>query len=200
VAFVIISTILFWFAADRSPRETLIFFAAMTAAGGQLCGSFYTARALSAAISANRRASAVERLREERAERLERLEANREKNLKLRTALDYGRRYNDPSMYQVRDVLREIMSSSGSQDQFITMVTERETNVIHILNFLEEIATCLQTGVADDTILRNQFEAIVVQSWRKLSPWIQRHRDIRRSQDLWEDLERLYQTWKIPRS
>ena len=78
----------------------------------------------------------------------------------------------------------------------LAMVEKKNTNVIHILNFLEEIATCHRLGICEDETLKDQFDAVVVATWRRLQPCINRHRSQRNSDDLWEDLETLYDSWK----
>ena len=198
VTFSIITTLLvialtwtFYYHTNGGLKETLVFFAAVVTAGGQITASFYTARALAATLKINQENSV-------RASKTDIAEAAREVLVQRRAALAYGRRYNDPSMYHVRDAFRSIVSHEGSVDDLVRFAEEKATNVIHILNFLEEIAFAIREGVADERLLRNQFQVVVVQGWLRLVPWITKHRDARRSTEIWEDLEKLYDRWKHP--
>jgi hypothetical protein len=115
-----------------------------------------------------------------------------------RLALKFGERWNDPSMFHVRDVLRDIMDSPISHDELIKFVNEksRRTNVIHIFNFLEEVSIAHKHHLVDRETLDAQFHGIVVGTWSKLSPWIGTIRKDRNDQRIWEDLESLYDLWK----
>jgi hypothetical protein len=159
----------------QSIKETLIFFLAGATCLGQVTASFYTARMLGATLAIRRE------------------DIQREQK---RSAMHFGTRWNDPGMYPVRDVLREIMDHGGSQDQLIDIIEGKRTHVVHVINFLEEIATAKAHGMSDDGLLRTQFSGVVAQTWSKVFPWVQVHRRRRNASDLWEDLEGLYNDWK----
>jgi hypothetical protein len=188
-------TAFFWY-ESQSAKDTLIFFGAGVAAVGQLAAAFYTARMLAAALNKDRADGEAEQKREERDARHEEREAARDKfRLKL-TAMDFGRRWNDPGMFHARDTLREIFRRHDAKEELKEFIEERQTNVIHCLNFLEEFATSCRYGLSDEELLRNQFDEIVVSIWRKLNPWIESHRESRRNKAIWEDLEWAFDRWK----
>ena len=173
----------FWQA--QSIKETLVFFLAGAAAVGQITASFYTARMLAATLA----------IRDDDLSRQSKVtDAAASKEAKL-NALEFGRRWNDPHMYQVRDMLREILDHTGSHDELIAVIREKKTSVISILNFLEEIATASVTGHSDDELLHRQFSSVILNTWRKTSHWIQVHRSERGDTEIWEDLERVYGQW-----
>ena len=159
----------------HSAKSTLIFFLAGAAAVGQITASFYTARMLAATL------------------------AIRDADMKGQanpSVMQLGSRWNDPAMYHARDALREILDHDGSHDELTKLIDTKRTNVIHILNFLEEIATAVKNEMADAALVKTQFSGVVVLTWSKVIPWIQSHRKKRGQPDIWEDLESVYDSWK----
>ena len=101
-------------------------------------------------------------------------------------------------MYHARDTLRSIAKAHAkSADELQKVIDGNETNVIHVLNFLEEIATSCRHNVVDKVIIKDQFDFVVINTWETLFPWINQHRKIR-APDIWEDVEKLYASWKRP--
>lgn len=159
----------------KSLKDTLIFFLAGAAAVGQITAAFYTARMLAATLS----------IRSEDIGYASRVKA-----------FSFGERWNDPAMYHARDTLREVLDHDGSHDQLVDVIEKKRTNVIHVMNFLEEIGTAVRCRVADDEIAKMQFSFVVTSTWSKCLPWIHDHRRRRGQNALWEDLEALYDAWK----
>jgi uncharacterized protein DUF4760 len=171
----IVLTIWFW-RESGSTKETLIFFGAGLAAVGQLAAAFYTARTLSAALNKEDRDITRERQRQ---------------------ALRFGERWNDSSMHNARSTLRAVVNAHAkSAEELKAAIDGNEVHVIHILNFLEEIATCCRYDLADVKLLREQFDFIVIKTWDTLLPWIQQHR---RGNSVWEELEKLNFAWRPQR-
>jgi hypothetical protein len=194
-AVAIILTICFWFISS-SPKETLIFFAACVAAAGQVTPSFYTARTLSETIKQNDQAAVRDAESLRRAEKLEAAAEARDKHAVRLFTLQFGTRYNDPTMYHIRDTLRELLAHQGTEQEMLVLVEKKNTNVIHILNFLEEIGTCHRLGLCEDDLIRDQFDSILVSIWSCLLPWIIQHRKQRKNDGIWEDVERLAKLWR----
>src|SRR5262249_55318035 len=144
---------------------------------GQITASFYTARMLAATLA----------IRQED-----------QGDARKRSAMQFGMRWNDPAMYHVRDILREVLDHQGGHDQLITIIEAKRTNVVHVLNFLEEIATAIGHEMSDAGLLHAQFGGVVTRTWTKTYPWIQSHRTRRNSPKLWEHMEALYNDWKNP--
>jgi hypothetical protein len=187
----------YWYWYDtRDIPQTLIFFLAGSTAVGTVTAAFYTARVLAATLAKDERdaeqekaALAREEARERRAQELQELSLKQ-------AAFRYGERWNDASMYHARDTLREIALRDKSQDELVDYIKKNLTNVIHVLNFLEEIATACRHEVVKKELMRDQFDFVVVNTWEILFPWIKQHRVDRGSTSIWEDLENLYYGWK----
>jgi hypothetical protein len=189
---IVLVILTFWFWHEsQSIKETLIFFGAGVAAASQVAASFYTARILSASLGKDRRDEARERRAETRIQFQESL-------LLKQQALRFGERWNDPSMYHARDTLRAARDAHAkSAEELKKVIDGNETNVIHIMNFLEEIATSCRHEVVDKEIMRGQFDFIVINTWETLFPWIAERRK-KHSPNVWEDVERLHGLWKRP--
>jgi hypothetical protein len=161
--------------STQSLKDTLVFFSVGAAAVGQITASFYTARMLGATLAIRR----------------DDLDQQRK-----RSALQFGSRWNDADMYLVRDVLREVIDHAGSHEDLIQIIEGKRTHVIHVLNFLEEIAITKRSGLSDPDLLRTQFAGVVTAAWATTFPWVQAHRRKRALPSLWEDLESLYAEWR----
>jgi len=189
---VLLMGLTYWYWHEsQSIKETLIFFGAGLAAVSQVAAAFYTARILNATLRKDDRDVQRESQAEARAQAQESL-------LMKQQALRFGERWNDASMYHARDTLRAVLKAHAvSADELQKEIDGRETNVIHVMNFLEEIATSCRHGVVDNSIMRDQFDYVVFSTWEALFPWVQKHRKARGG-GLWEDTEKLYSAWKQP--
>jgi hypothetical protein len=205
-------TVGFYF-LPKPEQEVLVFFSTGAAAVGIAVTAYYTAKTLNAVLERDasdelrevaREAREVardgrERGHEERESAREKRVQEEEGRLMRRLALRFGERWNDPAMYHVRNTLREVMDfQAKSQDELINLVNDpsKRTNVIHVFNFLEEIAVALKYQLVDSTIVSDQFCGIILAAWARLTPWIHVHRNERADQRIWDDLEALYATWK----
>lgn len=178
---IIALTVAYWF-ATKSFRETVLFLAASAAAGGAILGAFFSGRAVAVTTEA--------------------MERTREATLKLSQetkrvrALDVGRRWNDPNMFHVRDACRVLFDMEASKKaEILALAREKTTNLIHMLNFLEEMAIQISADIADETILKEQFGGIVALSWARLEEWICEHRKLRGRPKQWMCLQTLAQKW-----
>ena len=182
VAAVAVLTAAFYFATG-SFTDTVIFLAAAAAAGGTITTAFYVARTLNLYIRQESR-------------RRDREEALDERGKKER-ALRYGERWNDPSLFYVRDVCRALFELRGKpQDEIIKLAEEKKTNIIHLLNFLEEISFAIDRNLVDIDLVRGQFEGIVHSVWQLLLPWVTKFRTDQNRSKIWERLEALEKVWK----
>ena len=192
---IILLSAFYWY-ATKSMAETIVFFAAAVAAAGAILTAFYSARSL--AINARYlereeiRSRSVSEAEERRhRELLEREEARH----KSRSALDLASRWNDPSMYHVRLTVRELFDEDHKPPNFLQNLEKNKVNVIHFLNFLEEIAIVIERENADEAILRDAFEGVVSTACSKLHSWIQNYRINRHRPKLWIKLESLNKKW-----
>jgi len=180
----------FWYWYEtRSTKETLIFFAAGAAAVGQVSASFYMARALAESLRKDDRD-----LR--RAEEIDARETAREAVRIKQESLRFGERWNNPTMFHARDTLRTIIKKHhiANEGELRTNIEANETNVIHIVNFFEEIGTACRHGVVAYDIIKEQFDFVVVETWVVLFPWIKQQRT--KNAAIYEDFEALYDACK----
>ncbi|KPQ10829.1 MAG: hypothetical protein HLUCCO17_09070 [Saliniramus fredricksonii] len=192
----VLLTIVFW-AVSGDTIETLVFFAVGAAATAQITTAFFTARLLGFQIST--RDAEIER--EQRADAREELRKQREEAhdafLLRREAIRFGERWNHPEMREARATLRSILDKNGDAGALDAYLNENKLDVNHVLNFIEEMATCCRHGLVDEPLMRKQFDYVVCKTWRSLSTWIDGQR--KASVDaIWEDMEWLYDQWKTP--
>jgi Domain of unknown function (DUF4760) len=101
-------------------------------------------------------------------------------------------------MEQARKVCREIleMSGTGVKDIEGAMASgDRELRIIHMLNFLEEMAVAVEYMVADGAILRDVYGGAMVSVWRCLGQWALHYRVKRSQPNAWKNVESLYKAW-----
>lgn len=154
--------------------KVAIFLAASSAAAGAVLSAFYAARALDQTVAA-----------------LERQEVDHRKAM----AFQFTGKWNDPAMYYVRDAIRELFAGDHNSAAFKELLKAKETNVIHFLNFLEEVAIAIENDVADAQILKNAFAGVVVTAWTKLGAWtIEERRNCGRPL-IWIKVEELARQW-----
>jgi cell division protein FtsB len=129
---ILLAILTYWFWREtQSVKETLIFFGAGVAAVGQVAAAFYTARMLAASIQKNRQSATREQQTDAREARYEEMEKARDILRLKMAAMEYGHRWNDPSMYHVRDTLREVYKRHDAKEDLKKYIEERQTNVIH---------------------------------------------------------------------
>ena len=164
-------------------KETMVFFGVATAGGGIIVAAFYTGRTLNLYLQQEFRLRAREEALDEVG--------------KKEHALRYGERWNNPSMYPVRDVCRNIFEQRGkSKDELTKFIESNKTHAIHLLNFFEEIAYAIDNGLVDIDLMREQFRGIIIDTWQILEPWIGDRRIVRARPELWDAVQNLYDEWK----
>lgn len=170
-----------YYAVTYSLPQSAIFLGAAATAAGTVTTAYFTARTLQTMMRQER----------ERRRREDDLDAFGKRERSLR----YGERWNNPSMYYVRDVCRGILERASEVD--ISDATHgRETNVIHLLNFFEEVGYAIDHELADETLLRHQFSGLIPTVWRTLEPWVRSRRARLNDDRMWEKAERLAQRWR----
>ena len=180
-AIVLALTVLFY-NVTGSLRETVIFLAAASAAGGTIVTAYFIARTLNLYLAQEGRIRGRETALDEQG--------------KKERALRFAERWNDPTLYHVREVCRQIMEYRGKpEDELTRFIEGKKTNVIHVLNLLEEIAFAIEYDLIDLKLIRDQFEGIVVSVWQILEPWVNKHRIARGRPKLWIKVEELAGTW-----
>lgn len=169
--------------ASTSLENSAIFLGAAVTACGVIITAYYASRTLRAMIQQDFK----------RRQREDHLDQRGRKERSLR----YGERWNDPSMYHVRDVFRALIDDAANGD-IMEMIKGKETNVIHLLNFFEELEFSIEHGLAEQELLKQQFSGLMPIVWRTLSPWIAARRRIFNDDGLWEKVEILNNRWRGP--
>lgn len=192
----VVVTFLYW-RETQSVKDTLIFLSVGAAAVGQITASFYTARVLNTTIRKDDRdAKRADDHDARQKAQMECEDARQKAQMELelkQAALRFGERWNDSGMFAARDALRLVLKQ-GTDVERRKFIETQETNVIHIVNFLEEIGTACKYKLVDIKIMQEQFDFVIVSTWTKLFPWIKEQRQ--QNNDIWEDFERLYDAWK----
>jgi len=183
VVLVVIGLSGLFFYVTGSLKETVIFLAAASAAGGTVITAYYVAKTLNLYLSQEVRIR----------EREEALDTQGKKERALR----YGERWNDPHMYHVRNVCRSVLEPSA--DDIRGRVAGNETNVIHLLNFFEEVGFSVKQELVDERLLYDQFGGLVPTIWRTLEPWIKDRRGTFHDDKMWEVVEEFSKRWREPR-
>lgn len=167
--------------ASTSIENSAIFLGAAATACGAIISAYYSSRTLRAMI----RQDFERRQREDDLDEYGR----RERSLR------YGERWNDPNMYHVRDVCRTLLDNAANGD-IMEMIIDKETNVIHLLNFFEELGFAIEHGLVDQELLKQQFSGLMPVIWRILLPWIMDRRRKFNDDGLWEKVEFLNNQWR----
>jgi hypothetical protein len=190
-------TILFWLVAQGF-RATLMFFAVGAAAGAQITTAFFTARLLGMHIENRDADNERERLANEREERRAKREEAHDLFVLRREALRFGEKWNDPGFAQARQTMQEIRKLREDTKELENFICKNEIDVFHVVNLVEEMATCCRHEVVDSDLMKRQFDFVVFNTWECLSEWIKKERKKVGNSEIWEDLEWLYHTWKAP--
>lgn len=69
-----------------------------------------------------------------------------------------------------------------------------KTRITDALNFLEEMAVCVEMEIVDETLLRDFFLSIVIKYYDIMRPWIDSRRGI--NSRIYKSLTNLYNRWR----
>jgi hypothetical protein len=175
---VLVLTILFHFGPE-SLRTTLLFFAALVAASGQLGAALYTARILG--LTADQSVSAVVAAKDALSAR-------------------FAERWTDASMFHTRNECRVLIDSRTKPNQVMANLQgseQKATNAGNVLNFLEELSIAVLSGRCNEQMAKDLFCGIVLNIWHATEPWVRAQRVNRGRPQLWSQLEELYGRWRI---
>jgi hypothetical protein len=195
--FLLILTFGFWL-VTQDIRATLMFFAVGAAAGAQITTAFFTARLLGMHIKSREDEKVREKLASEREERRVKREEAHDLFILRREALRFGEKWNDPGFAQARQTMQEIRQHRSNTKELNDFIKTNEVAVFHVVNLVEEMATCCRNRLVDVDLMRRQFDFVVFNTWECLSNWIKDERKKVNNEEIWEDLEWLYHSWKAP--
>jgi hypothetical protein len=175
---ILILTVAYWLSTNKLD-ETIIFFTSASAAGAAIVTTYFAGKTLQSILNTR-----IEDLRRSRVE----------------CAMSFGQRWNDPSMIKVRRVISTInrMKADGKSPKKIKKYANKRTIEINqILNFWEEVALNIETGLADKELARMQFSGLVKTVWEALDKYVEAHRAARqRGGKPFAKIEALYKEWK----
>jgi len=188
-------TVGFWF-VTQDWRETFMFFAIGAAAGAQVTTTFFTARLLGMHIKSREDEKEREKLANEREERRAAREKAHDDFILRREAARFGERWNDPGLADARNTMEELRRRRFDSEKLLSFIRENEKAVTHVINLVEEIATCCKHHLVDTSLMRRQFDFVVFNTWECLSSWVYEVRKECGEPGIWEDTEWLYRSWK----
>lgn len=175
IATIVVGSIsLIYWMATGSVEKVVVFLAASSAAAAGILTAFYSARSL-AMTAASLRLDEELRTRE--------------------LAFRFTSKWNDPAMFHVRDTVRALFALDHKSPEFQASIQAKETNVIHFLNFLEEVGIAIERGGADAGILKEAFGGVVSKAWSELEEWIREQRRQRCQPRIWIYVEELARRW-----
>jgi hypothetical protein len=119
---------------------------------------------------------------------------------KIARAFEFHRRWNDPTLAQIKANFRELIESGKAHipdhvEELIEADKAKRTAVVEVLNFFEELAIAVHTGVADNDTLARGFRAPLNTYHATLQPWIKQHRSSKKRPTMWIELDRLVERW-----
>lgn len=194
-AILLVLTAGFWF-ISQDMRETFMFFAIGAAACAQFVTAFFTGRLLGLQITSHKDEKERERLSNEREERRVKREEAHDEFVLRREAARFGERWNDPGLADARHTMEQLRLLRRDHPKLLEFIKENEIAVTHVINLVEEIATCCKHNLVDTSLMRRQFDFVVFNTWECLSSWVYEVRQECGEPGIWEDTEWLYRTWK----
>ena len=167
-------------------RDTMTFGIGAGALAAGALGAYYLGRGLSETIRQR-----SESISEQKIARTEQ---------KIARAFDFIRRWNDPSLAQIKAIFREIIESGKAHvaehvEQLIQNDRTKRSAVVEVLNFFEELAIAVHTGVADNETLYRGFRGPLREYHATLQDWIKQHRSSKQRPTMWEEVDKLVNEW-----
>jgi hypothetical protein len=167
-------------------RDTMTFGIGAGALAAGALGAYYLGRGLSETI--RQRSESISEQKTARSEQ------------KIARAFEFHRRWNDPALAQTKAIFREIIESGRAHvaeavEQLIQNDRAKRNAVVEILNFFEELAIAVHTGVADNDTLYRGFRGPLREYHATLRQWIEQHRSSKKRSTMWEELEKLVNEW-----
>jgi hypothetical protein len=120
---------------------------------------------------------------------------------RISRAFAFAERWNAPTFAQLREDWRKLLNElDGKQNHEACKVLlddpHKQTVAADVLNFFEEIAYAVKSGVADGETLKKVHRSIVVRYYSTISPWIESVRRDQNQPSAYEHLEWLKNQWK----
>lgn len=125
---------------------------------------------------------------------------NQEK--RVAAALRFAERWNDPNFADLKRqwrmllVEREKIKPAEQVVELLENDVDKRSVVVDVLNFFEELAISVDSGLADEEMARRYFRTTAVQCFATWEPWVRAYRDKRVRHSTWKELETLTGEWK----
>jgi hypothetical protein len=167
------------FYCHKEWRESMNFGIAAGALAAGALGAYYVGRALAQTIQ-QRSESITEQ--------------------KIARAFEFHRRWNDPALAQIKANFRELIECGKAHmaehvEELINKDAAKRLAVVEVLNFFEELAIAVHTGVADNDTLCRGFRGPLTGYHATLEAWIKQHRSSKKRPTMWIELEKLVEKW-----
>lgn len=185
--------------AKKEYRETLTFLVTALATSAAGASAVYALRS----IKQSAEFQELDRQQRIAAQELER-QQSKESQLIDRTLL-YIARWNDPQYWPVRKTAQELRQlkneqPANSQEQFVMNYLHQnpgvKQDIINLLNFLEEMATCSKNGIIKEELLYDYYRFIVIDFCETFHYLIKQRRDEKNNGKIFEALTDLSAKWK----
>ena len=122
--------------------------------------------------------------------------------LKVKTALDFIFRWNDPQFTSINRSVNQILmdlknlQTIDQQKDYFTKDLDRLAILVAALNFIESLSIAIQRGVADEDTTNQFFRSIVINYWQDAESFIKNRRVIRSNPRLFSEIEWLFDQWR----
>lgn len=112
-------------------------------------------------------------------------------------------RWNDPRLRDLKDAWRVIfkkLKNLEPDDAAKRLADDEEDRgtATEVFNYFEEMAVAINTGAADEDLLRRVFSTVILNYFYAAEPWIQRHRKMQGNFGYYIEIEQVIQRWKNP--
>lgn len=167
----------------------LLFFAAACAAAGQLAAAFYSAKVLEFTVQTQRETLSTGTTSK----------AENDKRYFLEKSQEFAARWNNANLFHVRQHCEEIVQNRSNQEAIKDKIDGDKNfsaNIKHVLNFLEEMALCVNQQACNEEIAKALFCGIVINVWHATEFFVKEQRTSRGRPQIWRELESLYGRWK----
>ena len=117
-------------------------------------------------------------------------------------ALEYIHRWTDPHFFHAkvngRDIIQALKGKTeDEQYAYVKQEPTRLANLIDVLNFFESMSIAIQKDIADDEIVKLFFRSILTEYWHGAEGFIKKRRAERNNARLAQEIEWLYERWKV---
>lgn len=191
--------VLYYF-IDPSYQPTVALAGAAAAGAGALVGAYYAGQMIHVQIRQHNQA--IEQRNNDLAHE------------QRRAALRYSERWADPNLFAAKQVCKEIIELgygiNGPDDvcaylnkdhindtgEVLVSAKDKQINMRHVLNFLEEFAVAHETGVVDKEVSKRLFRGAFSVVCHATSKWRTEERVKRKMDKLWIEMDALNTKWQ----